>query len=67
MKGSSHNHLDVSSKVRDIVFEKRDEEDMENTWNRVVHKINVSRNDDQNRGSKDWDTKSIPQIIVDDD
>ncbi len=52
----SHNHLDVS-KVKDIVFEKREEEDMENTWNRVVQRLNLPR---EEHISKDWDTKSIP-------
>ena len=55
-KGVSHLHLDVS-KVNDIVFEKREEEDMENTWNRVVNKLNIPR---EQKISKDWDTKSIP-------
>ncbi len=39
-KGVSHLHLDVS-KVKDIVFEKKEEEDMENTWNRVVDKLYI--------------------------
>jgi hypothetical protein len=56
VKGISHAHLEVS-KVKDIVFEKREEEDMENTWNRVVHKLNLPR---EKHFSKDWDTKSIP-------
>ena len=55
-KGVSHLHLDVS-KVKDIVFEKKEEEDMENTWNRVVHRLNLPR---EEHISKDWDTKSIP-------
>jgi hypothetical protein len=35
-KGVSNAHLEVS-KVQDIVFENREEEDMENTWNRKVN------------------------------
>jgi hypothetical protein len=38
VKGVSQNHLEVT-RVKEIVFEKKEEEDMENTWNRVVHKI----------------------------
>jgi hypothetical protein len=42
VKGVSHNHLEVS-RVKDIVFEKKEEEDMENTWNRVVNKIQLPK------------------------